>query len=147
METKVKQPTAKQLAMSIAEFGDAKLLSFFADTLNPEKMVALAKQLECTLEEALTITESAYDTFEYGSEEYLILTDSEADDANDQSIDNYIDECILPELPEQYRRYFDDEAFKNDARHDGRGNNLATYDGNEEYQDVDRSTYYIYRTN
>ncbi len=147
MKTTTKQPTAKQLAMSIAEFGDAKLLSFFADTLNPPKMVALAKHLECTLEEALTITESAYDTFEYGSEEYYVYTDSEADDANDQSIDNYIDECILPELPERYRRYFDDEAFKRDARYDGRGHNLAGYDGNEEYQAVDGITYYIYRHN
>jgi hypothetical protein len=118
---------------------------------NPAKAIALANHLGINIDEdgASELTESRYDSdiFEYGDQEYRVLTNDEADDANDESIESYIDDCILPELPEQYRRYFDNEAFKADARNDGRGHNLATYDGHENYKNVNGVTYYIYRTN
>lgn len=81
--------------------------------------------------------------FEYGNSEYLVCTDSEADELWDEDLENYIEECILPELDERYRRYFDNEAFKSDARMDGRGHSLNRYDGNE--YEVDG--FYIYQTN
>lgn len=95
------------------------------------------------LEEVLI--QSAYDDnlFEYGSSEYLVCTDSEADDLWDEDLENYIDECILHELPEAYRNYFDREDWKSDARMDGRGHSLNRYDGNE--YEVDG--FYIYQTN
>lgn len=110
------------------------------------RIEALAKHLECELDE---LTESSHDekTIEYGSQEYLVVTDSEADELWDESLDNYIDECITPELPEAYRYYFDDEAWKRDARMDGRGHSLSIYDGDENEQTIDNDTYYIYRTN
>ena len=148
METKTKKPTTKQLALNVSEIGDTKLIGFLSAEYNtPKKVCALAAHLGLTLEEAFTIVETDYDTFEYGSQEYLVCTDSEADNANDQSIENYIDECILPELDERYRMYFDNEKFMRDARMDGRGHNLATYDGHENYETVDGETLYIYRTN
>lgn len=87
--------------------------------------------------------------FNYSIEDYLILTDEEADEKWDESLEDYIDCCILPELPEQYRRYFDCESFKFDAKFDGRGHSLASYDGeeNEEYVEEFRQTFYIYRLN
>lgn len=45
------------------------------------------------------------------------------------------------------RFYFDDEKWKQDARYDGRGHSLSHYDGEENYEEVDRETYYIYRQN
>lgn len=82
-------------------------------------------------------------------EDYLILTDEEAYEKWDEALDNYIDDCILPELPEYYRYYFDRESFKFDAKMDGRGHSLAPYDGeeNEEYVEEFRQTFYIYRLN
>lgn len=80
-------------------------------------------------------------------EEYRVLTDEEADELWDEDLDNYIDDCILSELPEMYRQYFDNEKWKRDARFDGRGHSLNHYDGSEEVQEVDGVYYYIYRTN
>ena len=65
------------------------------------------------------------------SGEYAIGTEDEADDAWEQSLDNYLDEVIYPELPESVVDYFDDESWKRDARFYGRGHSLGSYDGNE----------------
>lgn len=86
-------------------------------------------------------------TIEHDGAEYLVVTDSEADDMWEESLDNYIDECILPELPEWVQNYFDDEGWKSDARHDGRGNSLSSYDGFENEENFEGTTYYIYRMN
>lgn len=76
---------------------------------------------------------------------YLVLTDDEAEEAWDESLEHYLDELILPELPEQAQRYFDRTAWKSDAKYDGRGHSLATYDGHEHEQTIAGTTYYIYR--
>jgi hypothetical protein len=84
-----------------------------------------------------------YDDFvlSYGREDYLVLTDSDADDRWDESLDSYIDGCM--EIPEHIMPYFDREAWKSDARHDGRGHCLASYDGDEH----ESRDYFIYRVN
>jgi len=84
---------------------------------------------------------------EYENKEYWVLTDDEADEKWEEDLENYIDDCILYQLPEHYRQYFDRESWKSDARHDGRGNSLGRYDGNENEETVNGTTYYIYRTN
>lgn len=87
------------------------------------KIKALAQYLDCKKSE---IEQSSYDDniFEYGSQEYLVVTDDEADDLWDVDLENYIDECILPELNERYKQYFDRESWKSDARFDGRAHCL-----------------------
>ena len=50
--------------------------------------------------------------------DYLFGTDSEMDDEWDTELDNYLEECVYPDLPESMRNYFDDEAWKSDARMD-----------------------------
>jgi hypothetical protein len=82
---------------------------------------------------------------EYG--DWLVYTDSEADDAWEESLDQYVEECILPELPASMRYYFDTEKWKDDARMDGRGHCLSGYNGHEEEQQVNGTTYYLYRQN
>lgn len=90
--------------------------------------------------------ESNYDdsTFESGGTEYMILTDKEATERAEESIDQYIDECVLGEMPENLQQYFDRESFISDCISiDGRGHTLSGYDGEEHEQ----GNYYIYRTN
>lgn len=82
-------------------------------------------------------------TFEAESAEYLVVTDEEADELWEESLDNYLKECIYPELLGTLKNYFDDEKWKNDARYDGRGHCLSTYDGCEDQE----GEYYIYRLN
>lgn len=80
--------------------------------------------------------------------EYRVLTDSDADSAADEYLESYIDDCVLSELPEQYRGYFDSDKFKRDVLlGDGRGPQLASYDGAENEQQIDGEWFFIYRTN
>jgi hypothetical protein len=89
----------------------------------------------------------AYETTEHGYMTYAVMTDSEAEQAWDESLDSYLDECVLPDLPETARMYFDDDKWKRDARMDGRGHSLNHYDGGEEEANINDVDYYIYRRN
>lgn len=85
--------------------------------------------------------------FTMGRRAWLVLTDSEADDAMDACLEGYIDDSVLPEIPETYQSYFDREAYKRDNQGD-RGSSLGAHDGNE-YEVVDPMSgemFYIYRT-
>jgi hypothetical protein len=110
------------------------------------KTDALAFHLELAKDEADDIETSGYDEslFEYESEEYLVLTDAEANARWEEALDNYLEEVILPELPEFAARYFDEDKWKRDARFDGRGHSLSPYDGDEI---EGRDGLYIYRIN
>lgn len=85
--------------------------------------------------------------FSWGNREFLVVTDDEADKLWDEELDNYLDECVLTELPENVRHYFDREKWKHDARIDGRGHALNRYDGNEDCVEIDGTDYFIYRQN
>lgn len=93
------------------------------------RLNALALHLGVDVEE-LTIGYNDQ-IIEYGNSEYLVVTDEEADELWEQDLDNYLEECIYPELPEMARNYFDDESWKHNARFDGRAHSLARYDGDE----------------
>jgi hypothetical protein len=77
--------------------------------------------------------------------EYLAGTDQEMDEEWDKSLDNYLDECILTEVPENVQRYFDTDKWKDDAKHDGRAHSLNRYDGNEESIEINGTLYFAYR--
>lgn len=115
--------------------------------LDEEKEQARDEAIKEVTDELDSIMNHYGNTYEYYREEYLVLTDSEADDEWDSALDNYIDECILPEIPDHLQNYFDEEKWKQDAKYDGRGQSLATYDGCEYDEEVNGTTYYIYRTN
>jgi antirestriction protein len=70
--------------------------------------------------------------FSHGNSEYAVGDENEANDAWDQSLDSYLEDCgLLDSIPENLRNYFDREAWKRDAKMDGRGHSLASYDGDE----------------
>lgn len=110
------------------------------NTDNEEKIKALAAYLECEPEE---ISEERHDhygmpIFSLGSQDYSVGTDDEADSAWDAELDNYIQECIMPEIEKidiggNLSAYvkFDEEMWKRDAKMDGRGHALSRYDGDE----------------
>lgn len=88
-------------------------------------------------------------TFEYGQAEWWVLTEDEADDAWDSELDTYLDDVILLDLPGTLAAYFDREAWKRDARFDGRAHALGRYDGNEyDIKDpLTGATFVAYRIN
>lgn len=116
--------------------------------IDDEKILALAQHLgiERTDEDILNISDKGNDTYKYGRLEYLVLTDEEADEKWDEYAEEYIDEMIRP-LPEFAQNYFDREMWKRDARMDGRGASLSSYDGAENEAEIDGTWYYIYRVN
>ncbi len=131
------------------EQGADHTVTDFVSTVDEDNNIFLDwLETDCTLLSD-ELVEASYDDsrFEYGNQEYLVCTNDEADSEFQSSIENYVEECVLEELPEQYRRYFDTEAFIKDCSYDGRGNTLAGYDGHENEEIVGGETYYIYRTN
>ena len=114
-----------------------------------EKLQAVKQFLNLNEEEAENLQVSSYDEniIEYYGEEYEVLTDDEADDRWEEELQMYIDECIIPELPDFAARYFDEEVWKRDARFDGRGHSIARYDGCENEEEVNGTWYFIYRQN
>jgi hypothetical protein len=111
-----------------------------------QRIEALAQYLELTGDEWEEIAASSYDEtlFEYGQQEYLVLTDEEAEQRLDEHLDNLIEDVVLSEIPESLQYYFDDEKWKREARFDGRGHFLSGYDGTEHEA---AHGLFIYRTN
>jgi len=85
--------------------------------------------------------------------DYLVLTDDEADEKWEESLDSYISEIIEPEIEKMelgdlsYYIKFDEESWKSDAKMDGRGHRLSGYDGNENEEEIEGEIFYIYRLN
>ena len=94
-------------------------------------------------------TEEDYTTCEsyITKDTWSVLTDEEADDKWNEYLNNYIEECILPDLPETAQIYFDKDSWIKDAKYDGRGHSLSSYDGNEESCTINGTEYYLYRNN
>lgn len=112
-----------------------------------EEEIEQAKQdaIKEVTDELDSIVEVYENYFDYYNESYTVVTDEEADDLWEQELDNYIEECIMPEIPEHLQNYFDEDAWKDDARIDGRGHAISRYDGYEYEETVNGTTYYIYR--
>lgn len=85
--------------------------------------------------------------YEDNAGEYIVLTDEEADQMTKDYAQNYIDDCILPEVPEYIHKYLDTEKMLDEFGDTSeRGSALASYDGNESEIKTDAGTFYIYRT-
>ena len=116
--------------------------------LDEEKEQAMKDAVQEIADELDNITNDYDNTYTYYSEEYDVLTDSEADDRMEEELDNYIEECIYPQITDEYlRNYFDEDAWKSDARMDGRGHIISRYDGCENEEKVNDTWYYIFRQN
>lgn len=75
---------------------------------------------------------------------YLVLDDDEADEKFDERLNQYLDDNVLPQLEPIAQQYFDRDAWKEDNKSD-RGAWLNSWDGNEDYEVINSTTYYIYR--
>lgn len=99
-----------------------------------DEIFALCQELEVEPSEIDEERHTCYGlkVYSVGRAEYAVGTDEEADEAWDQALDSYLDDTgLLDAIPDNLRRYFDRDAWKRDARHDGRGHALASYDGDE----------------
>lgn len=120
-------------------------LDLFQDFNEPECALALALMLDLCVNEIDDIIEEGNNRWCVQGTDYLAGTDDEMDELWDEDLDNYLEDCVYPDLPENMRMYFDDDAWKRDAKMDGRGHSLNRYDGDELEQKVNDTYYYAYR--
>ena len=156
--------------MGILENNVIKALKPIVKNLDNPRIKALAKHLELTKEEEKEIYYESYDIYCYGNQEYLVLTDDEADEKVAENIKDSvwafnpsflsshsdIDEGVFKLLQDKcesaneavLKLIKDFDKFVEDAvGTDGRGHFLSGYDGEEDYHEHDNETYYIYQTN
>lgn len=79
-----------------------------------------------------------------GNDKWLVLTDSEADIRCMEYAEVYAVDA-LSEIPRHLQTYFDENGYIEDLLDDGRGALLASYDGAEREQEVNGTTYYVYK--
>lgn len=73
------------------------------EIINSEKIEALVNFLQ--IDSSDIIKKSGCYMADGG--EYIVLENDEADESYKEYIESYIEECVLPEIPEYYRQYFD----------------------------------------
>ena len=78
------------------------------------------------------------------TKEWLVLTDSESDVMCRDYAEEYADNA-LNEIPSHLQEYFDENKYIEDLLDNDRGGLLASYDGAEREQEVNGTTYYIYK--
>lgn len=120
-------------------------LDLFQDFDRPELALALALMLDLKVNEIEDIEENDDIHWTVQGVDYLAGDDDEMDQEWEDDLDNYLEECVYPDLPENMRNYFDDDAWKRDAKFDGRGHSLNRYDGGELETCVNGTYYYAYR--
>lgn len=109
---------------------------------------ALVLILDCDAEEVEHVYSGPYgfgETFSVDGGDYAVMSEYEADQAWDEALQSYLDECVYPQLPDGMVGYFDEEAWKQDARMDGRGHCLSPYDGVEHEVSIGNEYWYVYR--
>lgn len=86
--------------------------------------------------------------FEWKGTTFHVLDEWDREAASHEALENYIDECVLNQIPKTLRFYFDTAKFIQDALiTDGYGHTLnSSYDGREyEHQSPERDEwFYIY---
>lgn len=156
--------------MGTLENNVIKALKPIVKNLDNPRIKALSKYLELTKEEEKEIYYESYDIYCYGNQEYLVLTDDEADEKvaeyikdsvwafNPSFLSSHsgIDEGVFKLLQDKcesaneaiLKLIKDFDEFVQDAiGTDGRGHFLSSYDGYENDHEHDNETYYIYQTN
>lgn len=99
-------------------------------------------------EKVLALMENAgYDWDQAEAEvgnDFKVFTDEEAETALEDYQESYIEDNILSQIPANLRSYFNSESFIEDNLTD-RGTALSPYDGCENEETINGTTYYIYK--
>jgi hypothetical protein len=131
----------EQISKQVTE-EDSEYFELFDE---PETVHALSLMLDLTIEDIDTIEEEGDNRFSIGGMEYLCGTGEEMDVLWDKELDRCLEEIVYPDLPDYMQIYFDDEAWKRDARIDGRAHILNRYDGSELKYKLNDVWYFAYK--
>jgi len=113
------------------------------DDSDDHKWLALISEFGA---EMIDADEAVYDdcVFDVGGAQYMVLTEDEKESRWDDCLDSYLDDGCVEGADSPY---FNREMWKRDARMDGAGHALSSYDGNEYEQHVFDVWFFIYRVN
>ena len=117
---------------------NTNLEQFYIEEIKPnidDKLIALMQHTGGYYNDC----ECAIDT-----NEWLVLTDREADEMCTDYADTYTEDA-LREIPGHLQEYFDESKYIEDLLDNGRGELLSSYDGVEHEQEVNGTTYYLYK--
>jgi hypothetical protein len=117
---------------------------WFEEFDEPIKAFALAVHCGLTPTEAAEVNNLSDEGCKWicNGDDYMVLTDDEAAEMEDEYLDSYIDDLL--EIPDNIRFYFDDERWKEDAKQDGRGSVINNWDGSEWELKIGDEWIYIY---
>ena len=120
----------------------------FIDADICDRMLALAQFYDKPIRQIYSDIEAeAGNYFLYDGREYRILTESEADDLEYETVLDMIESNYMYEIKDSPARdYVDVEQWAKDW-FGNRGNNLAWYDRKEHTEEINGVTYYLYRLN
>lgn len=116
-------------------------------TEDPDKTAALAEYLGITPNEIIHLHDSVYKVIASGDEYVVCKDDAEADRLAYESVKNVLDECGYY-VVKGFEKFDDEDSLiQYVIENDGRGPQLASYDGNEIEIEFEGDQYYIYRVN
>ena len=109
---------------------------------NEEKMLAIIKEFELCKSDALNVIwDSTKCYYTIQGENYLVATDSEAEEAATEEVTQCVDD-ELSHVSGQLRDYFDTDTYVEDViSNEGRGSILNHYNSDE----IERNNIYMYR--
>ena len=138
-----KQEELKEYEERIKELYDKDSTSWARDEKEIEQLEGEAEEVELKIQDLESDLEDSRDWSDEQKEDYI---ESYLEDIKDDPV-NYLKDMGYGN--EELERYIDREAFIQGVVNDGyRGENLGSYDGEEnEIQTEDGTWYYIYRTN
>ena len=122
-----------------------------------DRLIAFCIELDISYKDSFDIVWDNYHThtLKLDDEEYLVLTDEEADKVERERVESVIDDCYLAEFEYEERKsgnsnpllqYLDKDKWIDDWC-GNRGENISSYNGQELESKYNGTTYYIYRTN
>ena len=115
---------------------------------NIEKVLAICVIEWLAVEDIDLVNEIDSNNFKYLDREYLVCTEDEAKALFNESCTEITKETELALLPDCLKEFYDIEKRVEYIRvTDGIADYLATYDGEEQKEIINDTTYFIYRTN
>ena len=127
-----------------------RFVNFIADYLSidlheADKVLALMIHLDDEIQDLRSIEILPYGEIKSSNENYLVLTDNEADIVSKNNAENQIDDSMTTKIKKSiFYNYIDFEKMIEDFSID-RGGNLSSRDGTEYSEEGIFDTYYIYK--
>lgn len=128
-----------------------RILSSYDDLSDEGKVLFLWLVDNDNYIDPIEIEEKSHDYFgapyiEADGEEYVVIPNAMIESVFHDYAEELIDECIINDLPEKYRCYFDYDKFIQDMSFDGYGQ-MSSYDGEDNEQKYNGEYYHILRMN